>query len=79
MNPPTSMQVADDQTATRLRPDESLSNAACFGAFDPIRQSAYAGYNPTGVLGQGLDTQDSSYRVYQAAVSFPTPHKLRSS
>ncbi|BBY02790.1 sensor domain-containing protein [Mycobacterium seoulense] len=73
MNPPTLIQVADDQTATRLRPDESLSNPACFGAFDPIRESAYAGYNPKAVLGQGLDTQDSSYRVYQAAVSFPTP------
>jgi serine/threonine kinase PknH len=72
LNPPTPMEVATDQTASRLRPDEHLSNPACFGAFDPIRESAYAGYNPTGVLGQGLDTQDSSYRVYQAAVSFST-------
>jgi serine/threonine kinase PknH len=72
MNPATPMQVSNDQTTSRLRPDESLSNPACFGAFDPIRETAYAGYNPTGVLGQGLDTSDGSYRVYQAAVSFPT-------
>ncbi|MBW0015674.1 sensor domain-containing protein [Mycobacterium sp.] len=72
MNPPMPMQVSTDQTASRLRPDEPLSNSACYGAFDPIRESAYAGYTPTGVLGQGLDTQDNSYRVYQAAVSFST-------
>jgi serine/threonine kinase PknH len=71
MNSPTPMQVSNE-TASRLRPDENLSNPACFGAFDPIRESGYAGYNPTGVLGQGLDTPDGSYRVYQAAVSFPT-------
>jgi serine/threonine kinase PknH len=72
MSPPTPMEVSDDETASRLRQDETLSNPACIGAFDPIRQSAYAGYNPTGVLGQGLHTPDNSYRVYQAAVSFQT-------
>ncbi|MGO9043177.1 MAG: sensor domain-containing protein [Mycobacterium sp.] len=72
MNPPTPMEVSNDETASRLRQDESLSNPACLGAFDPIRQAAYAGYNPTGVLGQGLGTSDNSYRVYQAAVSFQT-------
>lgn len=72
MTPPTPMEIASDQTASRLRPDEPLSNPACFGAFDPIRESAYAGYSPTGVLGQGVLTRDTSYRVYQAAVSFPT-------
>jgi hypothetical protein len=72
MNPPTPMEVAPDETASRLRQDENLSNPACLGAFDPIRQAAYAGYNPTGVLGQGLATLDNSYRVYQAAVSFQT-------
>jgi len=71
MNPPTPMEVTNE-TASRLRQDESLSNPACIGAFDPIRQAGYAGYNPTGVLGQGLETSDFSYRVYQAAVSFPT-------
>jgi serine/threonine kinase PknH len=72
MNPPTPMEVAPDETASRLRQDESLSNPDCLGAFDPIRQAAYTGYNPTGVLGQGLATMDNSYRVYQAAVSFQT-------
>jgi serine/threonine kinase PknH len=72
MNPPTPMEVSNDQTASGLRQDESLSNPACIGAFDPIRQAAYAGYKPTGVLGQGLATSDFSYRVYQAAVSFQT-------
>ncbi|WP_102419528.1 sensor domain-containing protein [Mycobacterium sp. 4858] len=70
MAAPQTMEVASSETTSRLRPDENLSNPACFAAFDPIRQSGYAGFTPTGVSGQGLDTADSSYRVYQAAVSF---------
>ncbi|OBF73061.1 hypothetical protein A5750_15665 [Mycobacterium sp. 852002-51613_SCH5001154] len=70
MAAPQTLEIASSETTTRLRPDENLSNPACFAAFDPIRQSAYQGFTPTGVSGQGLDTADSSYRVYQAAVSF---------
>jgi serine/threonine kinase PknH len=77
MNPPTPMEVAPDETASRLRQDESLSNPDCLGAFDPIREAAYAGHRPTGVLGQGLATMDNSYRVYQAAVSFQTAAEAR--
>jgi serine/threonine kinase PknH len=68
-----SMEIAGE--SSELRPDANLSNPACVGAFDPIRASAYAGYDPTGVRGQFLHTKDSSYRVYEAAVSFQTAGK----
>jgi serine/threonine kinase PknH len=67
-----SLEVSGE--SSQLRPDENLSNPACVGAFDPIRTGGYAGHNPTGVRGRFLHA-DSSYRVYEAAVSFETAGK----
>jgi serine/threonine kinase PknH len=70
---PTTMEIAGQ--TTQLRPDVNLSNAGCLGAFDPIQNSAYVDYNPTGVRGQALHTPDNNYRVYEGAVSFQTAAK----
>jgi len=72
---PTTMEISGQ--TTQLRPDVNLSNAGCLGAFDPIQNSAYVNYNPTGVRGQALHTPDNNYRVYEAAVSFQTAAKTQ--
>jgi serine/threonine kinase PknH len=70
---PTTMEIAGQ--TTQLRTDVNLSNPDCLGAFDPIQNSVYAGYNPTGVRGQALHTPDNNYRVYEGAVSFQSAGK----
>lgn len=72
----TSTMELTEQTQ-QLRPDEELSNAGCLGAFDAIQSAAYAGSRLTGVAGQELDTADTAYRIYQAAVSFATADDAR--
>ena len=69
------LEIASE--TSELRPDANLSDQACAGAFDPIRSSAYAGYNPTGVRGQGFHNADGSYRGYEAAVSFQSAAKAQ--
>ena len=49
-----------------------LSNPNCLGAFYPTQAAAYAGSGFTGVRGRLLQSSTLSYRVYEAAVSFPT-------
>jgi serine/threonine kinase PknH len=51
----------------------TVSNSGCLGAFDPIQAPVYQGSGYTGVRGQGLHTTgDVPYRVYEAAVGFPS-------
>ena len=64
------MEIANQ--THQIRPDLNLSNPACLGSFDAIQNAAYAGSGFTGVQGQDLKTDDEVYRVYEAAVSFPT-------
>ena len=65
-----SLEIANQ--TQQIRPDLNLSNPACLGAFDAIQNAAYEGSGFTGVQGQDLKTEDSTYRIYEAAVSFPT-------
>ena len=67
----TSSMLIAEQTQ-QIRPDVELSNPDCLGAFDAIQNAVYAGSGFTGVYGQELDAGDSAYRIYEAAVSFPT-------
>ena len=74
---PATMDIAN--STTQPRTDVNLSNPACAGAFDAIQNSAYAGSGFTGVRGQDLSAPgDSTYRVYQAAVSFPNADNAQS-
>jgi serine/threonine kinase PknH len=73
MRAPTTMEIADQ--TQHVRPDWNLSNRDCLGAFDSIQNTAYAGSGLTGVRGQGLHTADNNYRVFEAAVRFPTAEK----
>ncbi|SPM42154.1 serine/threonine-protein kinase [Mycobacterium numidiamassiliense] len=54
-----------------MAPEWQLSNPNCLNAFYPTQGPAYAGSGFTGVRGQLLHT-GGDYRVYEAAVSFPT-------
>jgi len=55
----------------QMAPEWQLSNPNCLGAFYPTQNAAYAGSGFTGVRGQLLHT-GTEYRVFEAAVSFPT-------
>ncbi len=68
-----SMELAN-QTED-IRADVNLSKMGCVGAFDAIQNTAYAGSGFTRVLGQELNSSDKAYRIYQAAVSFPSAEK----
>jgi serine/threonine kinase PknH len=72
----TSSMLIADQTQ-RIRPDLQLSNPDCLGAFDAIQDGVYAGSGFTGVYGQELNAGDNAYRIYEAAVSFPTADKAQ--
>ncbi len=69
------MEIADQTQQTR--PDLNLSDLDCLGAFDALQNTVYAGSGLTGVRGQELDTSDTAYRIYEGAVSFPTPDAAR--
>ncbi len=71
----TSMEIAGQ--TQQIRPDQNLSNPNCLGAFDAIQDAVYAGSGFTGVSGQELKTGDNAYRIYEAAVSFPTADKAQ--
>ncbi|MEE3065780.1 MAG: sensor domain-containing protein [Actinomycetota bacterium] len=55
----------------QMAPEWQLSNPNCLNAFYPTQDPAYAGSGFTGVRGQLLHA-GADYRVYEAAVSFPT-------
>ncbi|MEE6138968.1 sensor domain-containing protein [Mycobacterium sp. 050128] len=55
----------------QMAPEWQLSNPNCLNAFYPTQDPAYAGSGFTGVRGQLLHA-GGDYRVYEAAVSFPT-------
>jgi hypothetical protein len=57
----------------QIRADVRLSNPECHG----IQDAAYTGTGFTGVSGQKLDTRDNAYRIFEAAVSFPTADKAQ--
>jgi serine/threonine kinase PknH len=67
-----STDTLDTATTTTIRPNEKLQPAECFGAFDAIQTTAYTGSAFTDVRGQELHTKNHVYRIYEAAVSFPT-------
>ncbi|MEB3979788.1 sensor domain-containing protein [Mycobacterium sp. 663a-19] len=61
---------------TQLRPDWALSDPACLGPFDAIFHSVYDGSGYTGVYGEEFNPQGAD-RIFEAAVSFPTPDQAR--
>jgi len=73
---PTTMEITNQ--TQEMRPNWNLSNPDCLGAFDAIQNAAYADSGFTRVRGQELQTgEHNAYRVYQAAVSFPTAGKAQ--
>jgi hypothetical protein len=64
-----SMDIGSQTQQTAL--EWQLSNPNCNGAFYPTQNAAYATSGFTGMRGELLHS-GSEYRVYEAAVSFPT-------